>query len=129
MIHPFSKTRMEFTRDRIQHYSLDEHTCCSCGHRYFPKVLSQTYLMQFGMMPVVVVGYVFVAGVLPKSAFSVLIGVVWILAAWTLIKSRSKTRTPGTKWGDLVFECPACGSVEARIEAKSGAADRDRDRT
>ncbi|WP_425398791.1 hypothetical protein [Aeoliella sp.] len=108
---PVSRTHFKFTADRIQHYSDDLVQCSACGHDYYPKVHSQPYLVQFAA---ILVGLsVFLAFKLHAPPWLYVVGPVAILVATLLYARRDRrihNRSERLRYGDIVPECPECGS-------------------
>jgi hypothetical protein len=112
MKNPISKTHFEFTKDRIQHYSNDLYICSGCNNQYHPKVHSQPYYIQFGA---IILGLLLGALFISQSP-------VWsyFVAAFILLpyfyfysKKERKISVGKLKYGDIILECPKCGSANA----------------
>ncbi len=113
---PASKTFFEYEKDRIQHYSKNKYECQSCGCKYQPKVYSQPYILQFG---VVVLSVVAIILIFLKSINIFLITAVisTLYAIYYMKKERRVWLRNGRKpkYGEIILECPNCKSVESQI--------------
>jgi hypothetical protein len=111
MKNALSKTRMAFTKDRIQHYATDERTCCDCSHVYYPKVHSQSYIVQFGAILVgIVVIAIFKLGA-PAWLYAALPLpiLIWMIAYHHKDRNAVSPKMQKVKYGEVIIECPVCG--------------------
>lgn len=109
---PLAKTYYEFTKNRIQHYSTTQHTCASCNHAYYPKVHSQTYLVQFGSI-IAGLAIFFAFLVFAPKAMPIIIAAIvgYLIYYKTKKRNISDSATPNSvKYGEIVLECPQCGN-------------------
>jgi hypothetical protein len=106
-----SRTNFEFTKDRIQHYSQDPRKCRDCGHIYYPKVHSQSYVVQLGA----VFTGVFLYYSIREQNIDILnmcIPVFILLFMFFYHRKDRKAVSPKmdkVKYGQVVVECPECG--------------------
>jgi len=112
---PLSKTRLKFTKDRIQHYSEDLYRCAPCGHQFYPKVHSQPYIVQFGAILVGLLIFTLFKTQAPAWMYALLPGVVAVYFIYYHKKDRKAVSRAGSskiKYGDIILDCPQCGSAE-----------------
>ncbi|MEO0842646.1 MAG: hypothetical protein AAF063_27595 [Cyanobacteria bacterium J06643_5] len=113
---PLSKTHFKVTKDRLQHYSNDKYTCSDCGHRYYPKVHSQPYIVQFGSILIGVVIFIMFKTQAPPWLYAMLPLLLGGYMIWYYNKDRRVTtpnRTKKIRYGDIVLSCPECRSTRA----------------
>jgi len=119
---PLSRTHIEHTSDRAQHYTNDLFVCDDCGHQYYPKVHSSTYVTD---VISILVGALVVVLLLMKSS-------IWLYAVagfiampylyWYRKRERRVVALKGEekiRYGDIVLDCPNCRSCNARKEKDS----------
>lgn len=102
---------MEFTKDRIQHYSNDVRECRDCGHRYFPKVHSQPYVVQFGAIILGIGLYVVFKMQAPTWLYAGIPVIILPAMLVYFLKDRKQVSPKMTKvkYGQIIIECPECG--------------------
>ena len=110
MDNPLSKTRMEFTRDRIQHYSKEARICRDCAHRYYPKVHSQPYIVQFGAVLVGVAIFFLIKYGAPLLYLAFpLVFAVMVIVYYNKDRKAVSPKMQKPKYGEIIIECPKCG--------------------
>ena len=111
MKNALSKTRMEFTKDRIQHYSQEARECPDCGHVYYPKVHCQPYIVQFGAILIGIALFaIFKFGAPPWLYAALPLLIIGFMIAYH--KKDRKLVSPKmrkVKYGEIIVECPECG--------------------
>lgn len=110
MKNPLSKTRFEFTKDRIQHHSLNPRICRECGEIYYPKVHSQPYIVQFGAILIGLACYLifrFNAPVWLYAGLPIAI-IIWMLIYYYKDRKAVSPKMVQPKYGQLIIECPKC---------------------
>ncbi len=113
---PVSRTRFEVTADRLQHYSIDEYSCDDCGYRYHPKVHSQPYVVQFGVILIGIAVFVVFKTQAPVWLYALLPALIGGYMLWYHNRDRRIASADGTarlRYGDIVFECPECRGTKA----------------
>jgi len=111
MDNPLSQTRMEYTKDRIQHYSKEARECLDCGQIYYPKVHSQPYIVQFGAIIVgIAIFSVFKLGA-PAWLYAALPLPLLLFMIYYYLKDRKavSSKMVKPKYGQVIVECPECG--------------------
>jgi DNA-directed RNA polymerase subunit RPC12/RpoP len=115
---PLSKTHFKITSDRLQHYTNDKYRCSDCGHQYHPKVHSQPYVIQLGLFVVGIAVYILFIKQASLWLSALILTLILAFFLWYHHKDRQVKTADGTqkvKYGDIVIECPECGSQEARM--------------
>lgn len=103
-----SKTHFEVTKDRLQHYSNEQYECSECGHHYHPKVHSQPYIIQFG---IILIGVPAILLIIYKAIIWLFVfGALSSIYFYFYLKKERKVAAGEAKYGDIVLECPKCGS-------------------
>jgi DNA-directed RNA polymerase subunit RPC12/RpoP len=115
---PLSKTHFKITPDRLQHYTNDVYCCSDCGKQYHPKVHSQPYVIQFGAFIVGIAIYTLFIKQAPLWLGAFVLTLIVTIFLWSYSKDRKVKSTEGdrkVKYGDIVIECPECGSQKAEM--------------
>ena len=113
---PISKTYYQYENGKTQHYSEWLYTCNACGHAYLPRVLSQSNLIR---LAAIVVGFAVFALIIiffQKQLYLLFIAMAAYATLYCFFKKRKewkKGETRAPKYGELIIECPKCGSAEA----------------
>lgn len=115
MDNPLSKTHLEFTKDRIQHYSHDTYACTGCENQYHPKVHSQPYIIQFGT---ITSALILASLLLTQSKIWLYLTAIFVIFIalphlYFYSKKERNISTGKLKYGDIVLECPKCGGINA----------------
>lgn len=113
---PLSKTHFKVTADRLQHYTNDKYVCDDCGHRYYPKVHSQPYIVQFGAILIGIAAFVLLKTQAPPWLYALLPALIGGYMLWYHNKDRRIATPSGTqklRYGDIVLGCPKCQSMNA----------------
>ncbi|WP_145182786.1 hypothetical protein [Gimesia chilikensis] len=113
---PVSKTHFKITSDRLQHFTNETFMCDDCQYDYHPKVHSQPYIVQFGAILIATslfLVFKFQAPVWLYALLPILIGgyMIWYHNRDRRIMASSSTSK--LKYGDIILECPKCGSTKA----------------
>jgi len=104
-----SKTHFVATRDRLQHFSNDYYECSGCKNQYHPKVHSQPYVIQFGIILVCIPVYLFI---MYKSVVGVyVLSGLFAIYLYFYFKKERKVSAKKLKYGDIILECPECGDT------------------
>lgn len=111
MNNPISRTRMERTKDRIQHYSLEARECFDCNEVYYPKIHSQPYVIQFGIIFIGISIVVLLNFVVPAWLYALIpLPILLFMVIYYLIDRKSVyNKMSKVKYGNIVIECPKCG--------------------